>query len=54
MVFTIFALLLLGLFLGSVAQIPIPVSLIAGALIVIWLTIFTVRERRSGRSEGDA
>lgn len=53
MVFIVFALLLLGLFLGSVAHLPIPVSLVAGALIAAWLIVFMVREHRSGRSEGD-
>jgi hypothetical protein len=51
-VFVVFALLLLGLFLGSVAHIPIPLSMIAGSLIIAWLLTFMVRERLSGRCEG--
>ncbi|MER7153068.1 MULTISPECIES: hypothetical protein [Streptomyces] len=49
----VFALLLLGIFLGSVAHLPVPVSVVAGSLIVAWLLTFMVREHLSGRCEGD-
>lgn len=53
MVLIVFALLLLGIFLGAVAHIPVPVSVVAGSLIAAWLLAFMVRERRSGRCEGE-
>ncbi|WP_043266828.1 hypothetical protein [Streptomyces sp. CT34] len=53
MVLIVFALLLLGTFLGPVAHLPLPVSVVAGSLIAAWLLTFLVRERLSGRCEGD-
>ncbi|MEW1757995.1 hypothetical protein AB0393_15965 [Streptomyces cyaneofuscatus] len=41
------ALLLLGIALGAVAQLPVPVSLAAGAVIGCWLLIFAARERHA-------
>ncbi|NUV83054.1 hypothetical protein [Streptomyces sp. CAI-155] len=41
------ALLLLGIALGAVAQLPVPVSLAAANVIGCWLLIFAVRERRT-------
>jgi putative effector of murein hydrolase LrgA (UPF0299 family) len=54
MVLLVFALYLLGVFLGAVTHLPVPVSVAAGSLIAVWLLAFMVRERRSGRREGDA
>lgn len=41
------ALLLLGIALGAVAQLPVPVSLAAASVIGCWLLIFAVRERHT-------
>ncbi|SCK13771.1 MULTISPECIES: hypothetical protein [unclassified Streptomyces] len=41
------ALLLLGIVLGAVAQLPVPVALAAASVIGCWLLIFAVRERRT-------
>lgn len=46
MIFLIAALLLLGTALGTVAHAPLPVSLVAAALIGCWLLVFALRERR--------
>ncbi|WP_299533876.1 hypothetical protein [uncultured Streptomyces sp.] len=43
------ALLLFGIVLGTVAHLPVPLSLIAAAVIGCWLLVFAVRERRSHR-----
>ncbi|CAM5651308.1 MULTISPECIES: hypothetical protein [Streptomyces] len=43
------ALLLLGILLGAVAHIPLPLTLAAAAVIGCWLLIFGVRERTSRR-----
>ncbi|MEU3713673.1 hypothetical protein [Streptomyces catenulae] len=48
-----FALLVLGVFLGAVAHLPPPVSIVAGSLISAWLLVFLIREHRSGHREGD-
>ncbi|MFF7643845.1 hypothetical protein [Streptomyces canus] len=45
MIFLVAALLLLGILLGSVAHLPVPVSLVAGAVIGAWLLAFTARRR---------
>ncbi|MFE7795852.1 hypothetical protein [Streptomyces sp. NPDC057460] len=39
------ALLLLGVVLGTVVQIPLPLTLALAAAIGCWLLIFAVRER---------
>lgn len=44
------ALLLLGVLLGAVAHLPLPLSLAAAGLIGLWLTLFGVRERRARRA----
>ncbi|MGA5470194.1 hypothetical protein [Streptomyces arboris] len=44
------ALLLLGIALGAVAQLPVQVSLAAGAVIGCWLLIFAARERHARRT----
>ncbi|MFD7748118.1 hypothetical protein ACFV2V_17290 [Streptomyces sp. NPDC059698] len=43
------ALLLLGILLGTVAHLPLPLSLAAAAVIGCWLLVFAVRERTSRR-----
>ncbi|MEV2252713.1 hypothetical protein AB0I94_19420 [Streptomyces sp. NPDC050147] len=49
MLFLVAALLLLGVAMGSVAHAPLPVSLVAAAVIGVWLTVFAVRERHARR-----
>ncbi|GAA3117483.1 hypothetical protein ACFQ0X_14415 [Streptomyces rectiviolaceus] len=49
MLFLVAALLLLGVAMGSVAHAPLPVSLVAAAVIGVWLLVFAVRERHSRR-----
>ncbi|MEU2158692.1 MULTISPECIES: hypothetical protein [unclassified Streptomyces] len=49
MIALVAALLLLGLLLGTVAQIPLPASAAAATLIGLWLLVFAVRERRARR-----
>ncbi|MET7368631.1 hypothetical protein ABZS61_22815 [Streptomyces sp. NPDC005566] len=44
------ALLLLGVVLGAVAHLPVPLALTAGALIGLWLALFGVRERLGRRT----
>ncbi|MFI0977295.1 hypothetical protein ACH4SP_09730 [Streptomyces sp. NPDC021093] len=46
MIALVAVLLLLGVLLGPVAHMPLPVTLIAAALIGCWLLVFAVRERR--------
>ncbi|MFF3320902.1 hypothetical protein [Streptomyces sp. NPDC002889] len=43
------ALLLMGIMLGAVVQIPTSVSLVACTVIGCWLLVFAVRERRARR-----
>ncbi|MEU5899346.1 MULTISPECIES: hypothetical protein [Streptomyces] len=45
--FIVAALMLLGVAMGSVAHAPLPVSLVAAAVIGVWLAVFAVRERRA-------
>ncbi|GHA49482.1 hypothetical protein GCM10010372_56760 [Streptomyces tauricus] len=40
------AVLLLAVLIGSAAYLPLPVTLVAGAAIAVWLAVFAVRERR--------
>ncbi|MEU6275580.1 hypothetical protein ABZ871_24670 [Streptomyces populi] len=54
MLFLVAALLLLGVVMGSVAHAPLPVSLIAAAVIGIWLTVFALRERGARRRHSSA
>ncbi|MFB7913001.1 hypothetical protein [Streptomyces sp. NPDC056061] len=49
MIALVAALLLLGLVLGAVVQIPLPLSFALAAVIGCWLLIFAVRERACGR-----
>ncbi|MFF8844418.1 hypothetical protein ACF08N_17150 [Streptomyces sp. NPDC015127] len=43
------ALLLMGVMLGAVVQLPTSASLVAAAVIGCWLLVFAVRERRTRR-----
>ncbi len=47
MIALVAVLLLLGVLLGPVAHAPLPVTLIAAAVIGCWLLIFAVKERRN-------
>ncbi len=47
MVILVAALLLLGVVLGAVVQIPLPLTLALAVAIGCWLLIFAVRERLS-------
>ncbi|MEU1346153.1 hypothetical protein ACFYPA_08805 [Streptomyces sp. NPDC005775] len=49
MIVLVAALLLLGIVLGAVAQIPLSLSLALGVLIGCWLLVFAVRERAGAR-----
>ncbi|WP_406455052.1 hypothetical protein OG782_26555 [Streptomyces sp. NBC_00876] len=49
MIVLVAALLLLGIVLGPVVQIPFALSLTFGALIGCWLLVFAVRERTGAR-----
>lgn len=51
MLFLVAALLLLGMVLGTVAHAPPSFSLVAGAVIAVWLGVFALRERH-GRHRG--
>ncbi|MFI1222047.1 MULTISPECIES: hypothetical protein [unclassified Streptomyces] len=44
------ALLLLGIVLGTVTHIPLPLTLAGTAVIGCWLLIFAVRERTARRT----
>ncbi|MFD4986107.1 hypothetical protein [Streptomyces sp. NPDC058374] len=50
MVFLVAALLLLGILVGAAAYLPWPVTLVLGTLILTWLLVFAVRERRRRRT----
>ncbi|MET9605876.1 hypothetical protein ABZZ17_12525 [Streptomyces sp. NPDC006512] len=52
MLFLVAALLVLGVVLGAVAHVPVPVSVVAGTAIAVWLALFAARERLSGRRAG--
>lgn len=45
------ALLVLGIMLGAVVQLPASVSLVAGTAIGCWLIAFALRERRAARRD---
>ncbi|MFH7598736.1 hypothetical protein WDV06_27120 [Streptomyces racemochromogenes] len=49
MLFLVGALLVLGVVLGAVAHVPVPVSVGAGLAIALWLAVFAARERLPGR-----
>lgn len=46
MLFLVVALVLLACLLGSVAYLPLPVTVVAAVVIAVWLVVFTTRERR--------
>ncbi|MEV7443982.1 hypothetical protein AB0O22_23130 [Streptomyces sp. NPDC091204] len=52
MLFLVGALLVLGVILGTVAHVPVPVSVAAGLAIALWLALFAARERLSGHRSG--
>ncbi|MDA5284025.1 hypothetical protein ACWGHM_01555 [Streptomyces sp. NPDC054904] len=52
MLFLVAALLVMGVALGTVAHVPVPVSLAVGLAIAAWLALFAARERLSGRRTG--
>ncbi|GAA3476322.1 hypothetical protein ACWD4L_18425 [Streptomyces sp. NPDC002596] len=47
MIVLVAALLLLGVVLGAVVQIPLPLTLVLAAAIGCWLLVFAMRERLS-------
>ncbi|MEU2585192.1 hypothetical protein ABZ612_19975 [Streptomyces avermitilis] len=49
MLFLVAALLLMGVVLGAVAHAPLSVSLVAAAVIGLWLVVFAIRERQDHR-----
>ncbi|MFI9154854.1 hypothetical protein [Streptomyces sp. NPDC053367] len=49
MLFLVAALLLLGVVLGAVAHAPLSFSLVAAAVIAVWLGVFALRERHGRR-----
>lgn len=49
MLFLVVSLLLLGVALGTVAHVPLSVTLVAGTAIAAWLAVFAVRERLARR-----
>jgi hypothetical protein len=51
MLFLVAALLLMGIALGAVVHVPLPVSAVAGVVIVLWLAVFAARERRARRHD---
>jgi hypothetical protein len=51
MLFLVAALLLLGVVMGTVAHAPLSFTLVAAAVIAVWLGIFAIRERH-GRRRG--
>jgi hypothetical protein len=51
MLFLVAALMLLGVVMGTVAHAPLTFTVVAGAVIAVWLGIFALRERH-GRRRG--
>ncbi|MCI3933219.1 hypothetical protein [Streptomyces sp. AN091965] len=47
MLFLVAALLLLGVAMGTVAHVPLSVTLVLATVIGLWLVVFAVRERRA-------
>jgi membrane protein implicated in regulation of membrane protease activity len=52
--FLVVALIVLAVLVGTAAYVPLPVTLVAGAAIAVWLAVFTVRERRRRDRTGRA
>ena len=48
------ALLLMGVVMGSVAHAPLSFTLVAAAVIGVWLAVFAVRERHARRRHTSA
>ncbi|NGN64517.1 hypothetical protein G5C51_11460 [Streptomyces sp. A7024] len=51
MIILVAAFLLFGVVIGAAAQLPVSVSMVAGAVIAAWLLGFAVREHHSRRAE---
>jgi uncharacterized integral membrane protein len=49
MLFLVAALLLLGVVMGTVAHAPLGFSVVAAAVIAVWLAVFAMRERHARR-----
>lgn len=49
MLFLVAALLLLGVVLGAVAHAPLAFTVVAAAVIAVWLSVFAARERLARR-----
>jgi hypothetical protein len=49
MLFLVAALLLLGVVLGTVAHAPLGFTVVAAAVIAVWLSVFALRERHARR-----
>jgi hypothetical protein len=49
MLFLVAALLLFGAMLGTVAHAPFTFTVVAAAVIAVWLGIFALRERHARR-----
>ncbi|MER5401469.1 hypothetical protein AB0D33_06370 [Streptomyces sp. NPDC048404] len=54
MLFLVAALLLLGVVMGSVAHAPLSFTLVAAAVIGVWLIVFALRERGARRRHPSA
>lgn len=54
MLFLVAALLVLGAVLGTVAHAPLGFTLVAAAVIAVWLTVFAIRERHGRRRQTSA
>ncbi|WP_328535096.1 hypothetical protein [Streptomyces sp. NBC_00344] len=46
MLLLVVALLVLAVLVGSATYLPLPVTLVVGVAITLWLVVFAVRERR--------
>jgi hypothetical protein len=46
MIFLVAAFLLLGVFVGTAAHVPLPVTAVAAVVISAWLLVFALRERK--------
>lgn len=46
MIFLVAAMLLLGMFVGTAAHLPLPATLAAATVIGAWLLVFAARERK--------
>jgi Flp pilus assembly protein TadB len=54
MLILVAALLLLGVVMGTVAHAPLSFTLVAAAVIGVWLAVFAVRERHARRRHTSA